>query len=121
MFFYVLCVCVCTYEHWFLQWLAFRDYGKYSAADYAKLKSEKLSQDQNFWNPFEKEQLIKRRRFYILKLLHGAISGLAYMHDHDRLHQSLGPASVVVKYDFHTFSYSCYILFNFQYFLVTLL
>lgn len=79
------------------QWLAFRDYGKYSAADYAKLKSEKLSQDQNFWNPFEKEQLIKRRRFYVVKLLHGAISGLAYMHNHDRLHQSLGPASVVVN------------------------
>ncbi|XP_017244300.2 uncharacterized protein LOC108216132 [Daucus carota subsp. sativus] len=79
------------------QWLAFRDYGKYSAADYARIKSEKLSQDQTFWNPFEKEQLIKRRRFYIVKLLHDAISGLAYMHDHDRLHQSLGPASVVVN------------------------
>ncbi|KAL8135365.1 uncharacterized protein LOC141713291 [Apium graveolens] len=79
------------------QWLAFRDHGKYSAADYAKLKSQKLSQDQNFWNPFEKEQLIKRRRFYVVKLLHGAISGLSYMHDHDRLHQSLGPASVVVN------------------------
>ncbi|XP_058086807.1 uncharacterized protein LOC131233942 isoform X2 [Magnolia sinica] len=81
------------------QWLAFRNDGKYSAADYAKAKSEGISKDralgeQNFWNPFDWEQKVKRRRFFVIKLLRGAISGLAYMHDHDRLHQSLGPASV---------------------------
>ncbi|KAI3457860.1 hypothetical protein Pfo_014523 [Paulownia fortunei] len=84
------------------QWLAFRNDGKYAAADYAKVASEKLSKDrdlggQKLWNPFEKDETIKRRRYFITKLLQGAISGLAYMHDHDRLHQSLGPASVVLN------------------------
>lgn len=41
---------------------------------------------------------MKRRRRFIIKLLQGALRGLAYMHDHDRLHQSLGPFSVSLKY-----------------------
>ncbi|KAK6926176.1 hypothetical protein RJ641_007895, partial [Dillenia turbinata] len=84
------------------QWLAFRDDGKYSSADYAKVTSEKVLKnrslgEQQFWNPFQQEQIIRRRRFFVIKLLRGAISGLAYMHDNDRLHQSLGPASVVLN------------------------
>ncbi|XP_052179287.1 uncharacterized protein LOC127792732 isoform X1 [Diospyros lotus] len=84
------------------QWLALRNDGKYSAADYAKVTSEKMSKDRalgekKFWNPFEQEQSIKRRRYFVIKLLHGALCGLAFMHDHDRLHQSLGPASVVLN------------------------
>ncbi|XP_010245197.1 PREDICTED: uncharacterized protein LOC104588806 isoform X2 [Nelumbo nucifera] len=84
------------------QWLAFRNDGKYSAADYAKIKSEAMSKDraggeQKFWNPFEKEQTIKRRYFYVIKLFRGVMSGLAYMHDRNRLHQSLGPSSVILN------------------------
>lgn len=85
-----------------MQWLAFRNDGKYSAADYAKLTSEKISKtsfaSEESWNRFEQEQTIKRRRNFVVKLFHGAMNGLAYMHEHDRLHQSLGPASVVLKY-----------------------
>ncbi|KAK2398491.1 Protein kinase superfamily protein [Trifolium repens] len=33
-----------------------------------------------------------------MQKLRGALRGLAYMHDHDRLHQSLGPFSVSLKY-----------------------
>ncbi|KAL6320075.1 hypothetical protein AAG906_004474 [Vitis piasezkii] len=84
------------------QWLAFRNDGKYSAADYAKVSSEKLSKnnalgEQKSWNPFDQELTIKRKREFVIKLLRGAMSGLAYMHDHDRLHQSLGPSSVVLN------------------------
>ncbi|KAI4322021.1 hypothetical protein L6164_021749 [Bauhinia variegata] len=84
------------------QWLAFRDDGKYSAADYAKFASEKVSKDRalgevSSWNRFEQEQAIKRRRYFIVKLLQGAMRGLACMHDNDRLHQSLGPSSVVLN------------------------
>ncbi|XP_020085010.1 uncharacterized protein LOC109707893 [Ananas comosus] len=84
------------------QWLIFRNDGKYSAADYAKIASEDVSKDllqkdQKFWNPFDKGQKVKRRRFFVLKLLNGAMNGLAYLHDHDRLHQSLGPSSVVLN------------------------
>ncbi|KAL8049243.1 hypothetical protein ABFS82_06G008800 [Erythranthe guttata] len=84
------------------QWLAFRNDGKYTAADYAKVASEKMSKisdlgGQRNWNPFEKDETVKRRRYFVTKLLQGTIRGLAYMHDHDRLHQSLGPASVVLN------------------------
>ncbi|KAL5098677.1 hypothetical protein RYX36_003004 [Vicia faba] len=75
------------------QWLAFRDYGKSSAADYAKVASEKMSKLSS-WNSFEQGQAMKRRRRFIITLLQGAFRGLAYMHHHDRLHQSLGPFSV---------------------------
>ncbi|WOL06317.1 hypothetical protein Cni_G15049 [Canna indica] len=90
-----------TGEQFHLQWLAFRNDGKYSAADYGKLMSEGNTKDnakgENVWNPFNKEQKIKRRRLFIIKLLNGAMNGLAYMHDHDRLHQSLGSSSIVLS------------------------
>ncbi|RWR81036.1 Protein kinase domain-containing protein [Cinnamomum micranthum f. kanehirae] len=84
------------------QWLAFRNDGQYSAADYAKAKSEVISKEralgeQRFWNPYEWEEKLKRRRIFVIRLLRGAINGLAYMHNRERLHQSLGPASVVLN------------------------
>ncbi|XP_076923237.1 uncharacterized protein LOC143585308 isoform X2 [Bidens hawaiensis] len=84
------------------QWLAFRNDGKYCAADYAKVSSEKLSRnrglgEQKSWNPFEAELNIKRKRSFIIKLLQGVLCGLVYMHDNERLHQSLGPSSVVLN------------------------
>ncbi|RDX97131.1 hypothetical protein CR513_20135, partial [Mucuna pruriens] len=81
------------------QWLAFRDDGKYSAADYAKIASERVSKDREVpsWNPFEQGQKIIRRHYFIIKLLQGVMKGLAYLHDHDRLHQSLGPFSVALN------------------------
>lgn len=85
-----------------MQWLAFRNDGKYSAADYAKVMSERVSKGRagggQVWNKFEQEETIKRRRYFVTKLLQGTMRGLAYMHDHERLHQSLGPASVILKY-----------------------
>ncbi|XP_042403297.1 uncharacterized protein LOC121992792 isoform X2 [Zingiber officinale] len=83
------------------QWLAFRNDGKYSAADYCMRTSQKSSEENArgkfFGNPFNKEEKINQRRFFIIKLLNGAINGLAYLHNHDRLHQSLGPSSVVLN------------------------
>ncbi|XVF30504.1 hypothetical protein REPUB_Repub16aG0063800 [Reevesia pubescens] len=83
------------------QWLAFRDDGKYSAADFAKATSEKISKarslEEKSWNPFEQEQAFKRRTYFVIRLFQGAMSGLAYMHNHERLHKSLGPSSVVLN------------------------
>nr|GLL38818.1 uncharacterized protein LOC109188760 [Ipomoea trifida] len=84
------------------QWLAFRNDGKYTAADYARIASEKMPKSdgvgtQKFWNPFENDETIKRRRYFVTKLLRGAMKGLSYMHDNETLHQSLGPASVVLN------------------------
>ncbi|KAM2783181.1 hypothetical protein COP1_012693 [Malus domestica] len=83
------------------QWLAFRNHGKASAADYAKVMSERVSKTRadggQVWNNFEQEETIKRRRYFVTKLLQGIMRGLAYMHDRERLHQSLGPASVILN------------------------
>ncbi|KAL1213039.1 hypothetical protein V5N11_001044 [Cardamine amara subsp. amara] len=81
------------------QWLAFRDGGKDSAADYSRIASEKTTRarSQGVWNPYEKEQMMKRRRNFVIKILQGAMKGLAFMHDNDRLHQSLGPSSIVLN------------------------
>ncbi|RLN39246.1 uncharacterized protein C2845_PM01G17650 [Panicum miliaceum] len=84
------------------QWLAFRDDGKYSAADYAKITSERQLKEQYgdtpFWNPFNRAYKLELRRYFVLKLLNAAMSGLLHMHNQDRLHQSLGPSSVILKY-----------------------
>lgn len=89
-------------EIYHVQWLAFRNHGKASAADYAKVMSERVSKTRadggQVWNNFEQEETIKRRRYFVTKLLQGIMRGLAYMHDRERLHQSLGPASVILKY-----------------------
>ncbi|KAG2653198.1 uncharacterized protein LOC120656880 [Panicum virgatum] len=83
------------------QWLAFRDDGKYSAADYAKITSERQLREQSgdmpFWNPFSRAYKLELRRYFVLKLLNGTMSGLLHMHNHDRLHQSLGPSSVILN------------------------
>lgn len=57
------------------------------------------------WNQFEQAQTIKRRRYFVIKLLQGAMRGLAFMHDHGQLHQSLGPSSVVLKYVLQKYSF----------------
>ncbi|AQK54434.1 Protein kinase superfamily protein [Zea mays] len=84
------------------QWLAFRDDGRYSAADYANVTSARQLKEKSggtpFWNPFDRAYKLELRRYFVLKLLNGAMSGLVHMHNHDRLHQSLGPSSVILKY-----------------------
>uniref|UniRef100_A0A804NUR4 Protein kinase domain-containing protein n=3 Tax=Zea mays TaxID=4577 RepID=A0A804NUR4_MAIZE len=83
------------------QWLAFRDDGRYSAADYANVTSARQLKEKSggtpFWNPFDRAYKLELRRYFVLKLLNGAMSGLVHMHNHDRLHQSLGPSSVILN------------------------
>ncbi|GKV05589.1 hypothetical protein SLEP1_g17584 [Rubroshorea leprosula] len=83
------------------QWLAFRNDGKYSAADFAKITSEQISRahilGEKSPGPSEQNQTIKSRMHFVVKILQGAMSGLADMHNHNRLHPSLGPASVVLN------------------------
>ncbi|PKA53258.1 hypothetical protein AXF42_Ash009988 [Apostasia shenzhenica] len=84
------------------QWLAFRNDGLYSAADYAKVASEGISKDlvkrkSSIFTDIKWEGKLKRRKLFIVKLLSGTMNGLAFMHQHDRLHQSIGPASIVLN------------------------
>ncbi|XP_078162920.1 protein kinase superfamily protein isoform X3 [Carex rostrata] len=85
-------------SHNTLQWLAFRNDGRFSAADYAKFASENISKSlSNNFPIFGVGQKWKEKRYFVIKLLNGAMNGLAHMHKNDRLHQSLGPASVVMN------------------------
>ncbi|CAK9266705.1 unnamed protein product [Sphagnum jensenii] len=84
------------------QWLVFRDDGRITAADYAKEAAQATAEgcavgEWEFWDRFDKSRPIQRRRHFITKLLRGTFKGLAFMHAHGRLHQSLGPASVVIN------------------------
>lgn len=84
------------------QWLVFRDDGQITAADYAKAASKATADGQavgqwEFLDTFDNSRPIKRRRVFIIKLLRGAFSALAYMHSRGQIHQSLGPASVVIN------------------------
>ncbi|KAH8970055.1 hypothetical protein BDL97_02G067000 [Sphagnum fallax] len=84
------------------QWLVFRDDGRITAADYAKEAAQATAEGRavgewEFWDRFDKSRPIQRRWHFITKLLRGTFKGLAFMHAHGRLHQSLGPASVVIN------------------------
>lgn len=80
----------------------FRDDGQFTAADYAKAASTATTEgravgDWEFLDLFDFNRPISRRYIFIIKLLRGVFGGLAHMHSRGRLHQSLGPASVVIK------------------------
>ncbi len=80
----------------------FRDDGRITAADYAKEAAQATAEGRalgewEFWDRFDKSRPIQRRRLFITKLLRGTFKGLAFMHARGCLHQSLGPASVVIK------------------------
>ncbi|KAH8931045.1 hypothetical protein BDL97_19G001600 [Sphagnum fallax] len=84
------------------QWLVFRDDGRITAADYAKEAAQATAEgcavgEWEFWDRFDKSRPIQRRQHFITKLLRGTFKGLAFMHARGRLHQSLGPASVVIN------------------------
>ncbi|CAK9213847.1 unnamed protein product, partial [Sphagnum jensenii] len=84
------------------QWLVFRDDGRITAADYAKEAAQATAEGRaigewEFWDRFDKSRPIQRRRHFITKLLRGTFKGLAFMHARGCLHQSLGPASVVIN------------------------
>eukprot|EP00249_Psilotum_nudum_P020852 c27875_g1_i5 orf=553-1458(+) len=84
------------------QWLVFRDDGQSTAADYAKAASKATAEGKaigewDFWDFFDHNRPLKRRHLFIIKLLRGVFTGLTYMHARGRLHQSLGPASVVIN------------------------
>ncbi|CAI5947835.1 unnamed protein product [Closterium sp. NIES-64] len=84
------------------QWLVMRDDGYITAADYAKAASEATAEaravgDFEVWDRFDPAKPLFRREIFIRKLLRGFLQGLSYMHSKGRLHQSIGPASVVLN------------------------
>ena len=85
-----------------LQWLVLRDDGFITAADYAQQAAEATAADRavgsgEFWDMFDRRRALTRREAFIRKVLRGVFSGLAFMHERGRLHQSLGPASIALK------------------------
>eukprot|EP00873_Tetraselmis_striata_P006732 jgi/Tetstr1/426996/TSEL_017203.t1 len=75
------------------QWLVFRNDGLTTAAAYAVRAAEAGKEDRalgegEVWDMFDKSRPIARRQM---------LRGLAFMHKHQRLHQSLGPNSLVLS------------------------
>lgn len=49
------------------------------------------------WDGLDPQQAINRRWAFLLKVLRESITGLAFMHRKGRLHQSIGPNSLVLS------------------------
>lgn len=83
-------------------WLVFRDDGTETAAQYASRAAAATSQGKavgegEFWDRLDPLRPLARRGRMIRNIGRQTIEGLAYMHRNDRLHQSLGPTSVVLR------------------------
>eukprot|EP00892_Ulva_mutabilis_P009344 jgi/Ulvmu1/6782/UM030_0120.1 len=84
------------------RWLLFHNAGATSAAEYAERAAQatvdgKAVGEGEFWDQFDGGAPLKRRKLFIVKLLRQVFTGLAFMHAAGRLHQSLGPASVLLS------------------------
>ncbi|KAH7424410.1 hypothetical protein KP509_11G007400 [Ceratopteris richardii] len=84
------------------QWLVFQDRGQLTAADYAKAAGlattdRRAVGNWEFLDYLDYSRPIQRRRIFIIKMLRGIFGGLSYMHSNGRLHQSLGPSSVLIN------------------------
>ena len=84
------------------QWLVFKNDGVLTAADYASAaagasQAGSAIGDGEFWDRFDTVRVFRRRHAYIVSALRQAMCGLAFMHARFRLHQSLGPYSLVLS------------------------
>mmetsp|Transcript_514 Transcript_514/g.1104 ORF Transcript_514/g.1104 Transcript_514/m.1104 type:complete len:446 (+) Transcript_514:52-1389(+) len=84
------------------KWLVFRNDGLSTAASYAAEAAKATSEGRalgegEFWDNLDESRPIARRRAFIKLALYQALLGLAYLHKNDRLHQSLGPNSLVLS------------------------
>ena len=50
-----------------------------------------------FFDRWEPDRPLARRRAFVTRALRQALQGLAFMHARQRLHQSVGPASLVLN------------------------
>eukprot|EP00191_Tetraselmis_sp_GSL018_P024113 CAMPEP_0177623594 /NCGR_PEP_ID=MMETSP0419_2-20121207/28987_1 /TAXON_ID=582737 /ORGANISM="Tetraselmis sp., Strain GSL018" /LENGTH=402 /DNA_ID=CAMNT_0019124159 /DNA_START=168 /DNA_END=1378 /DNA_ORIENTATION=+ len=82
--------------------LVFRNDGLASAESYCA-KATQASADGRavgegeFWDRFDASRPIRRRKIFILKCIREMLTGLAFMHSRNRLHQSLGPSSLILS------------------------
>lgn len=82
--------------------LTCRNDGVYTAEQYARAAAEAFEQsvavgEGEFWDRFSPERPLERRRLMVLRILRGALEGLAFMHARNWLHQSLGPTSIAIS------------------------
>lgn len=82
--------------------MVLRGEGVATALEYARCAAQATVEGtavgyQDLMDLIDKTRPIRRREYFILGILRGALRGLSFMHARGRLHQSLGPASVVLK------------------------
>lgn len=85
-----------------VQWLVFQDNGVDTAAQYAMAAAQatvemKSVGSGDFWDGMDPIRIIRRRHRFILEILQQGVAGLNFMHQKDRLHQSLGPNSLILS------------------------
>ncbi|EIE22208.1 hypothetical protein COCSUDRAFT_42575 [Coccomyxa subellipsoidea C-169] len=77
------------------QWLVFRNDGTTTAAQWAQQASQ-AGLGGGLFSVFDRGRA-ERRQAFALEVLRQTLKGLAYMHSRNRLHQSVGPSSVILS------------------------
>mmetsp|Transcript_3010 Transcript_3010/g.8791 ORF Transcript_3010/g.8791 Transcript_3010/m.8791 type:complete len:446 (+) Transcript_3010:172-1509(+) len=76
------------------KWLVLRDYQSISAAQYAQTAAAASEKAMGMKDP---QQVLAGRRAFVREVIRQAMQGLQYLHQNMRLHQSLGPASLLLS------------------------
>jgi len=82
----------------------YEEHGLYSAADYAQRAAEATEKGALlnekgvfvYEDQLSEQQRLERRAFFVRRTVKQVCEALAYLHGNSRLHQSVGPASVVL-------------------------
>lgn len=83
------------------QWIVLRNDGGTTAAAYAAEAAcagaaRRGVGGTDFWDLFDPERPLARRRTFVREVLRQGLSGVSALHHRRRLHQSLGPASLLL-------------------------
>eukprot|EP00803_Ostreobium_quekettii_P003632 evm.model.scf_117.8 EVM.evm.TU.scf_117.8 scf_117:52245-57460(+) len=84
------------------KWLVFRNDGVTTAAAYAAEAAKSTSErvrigPSDVWDAMDPRRSLWGRQAFVLKMLRQGMKGLAFMHSNSRLHQSIGPNSLVLN------------------------
>lgn len=80
----------------------FQDHGVETAAQYAAAAAQATMEKKpvgsgDLWDGMDPRRTLHRRHSFILSILRQGVAGLLFMHQKQRLHQSLGPNSLILN------------------------
>lgn len=71
--------------------------GEYTRQAAKAARFGKVIGSADIWDTMDPRRSLTKRKKLMIKVLREIASGLAFMHDHQKLHQSIGPESVILS------------------------